>query len=82
MNPIVESILADRGITAEGLEDFLHPTIDKLAKPDELPGIARAAEIILDSILYRRKIVVFGDYDCDGVCATAIVARTLKALGG
>ena len=82
MSPIVEKILESRGITAAELEDFLHPTLDKLAKPEELPGIVKAADIILDSILYRRKIVVFGDYDCDGVCATAIVSRTLRALGG
>ena len=82
MNPIVSKILAARGITAAELEDFLHPTLDKLAKPEELPGIDKAADLILDSILYRRKIVVFGDYDCDGVCATAIVSRTLRALGG
>ena len=82
LHPIVEKILALRGITAADLEDFLHPTLDKLAKPEELPGIDKAADIILDSILYRRKIVVFGDYDCDGVCATAIVSRTLRALGG
>ena len=82
VSPIVTKILENRGITATELEDFLHPTLDKLAKPEELPGIDKAADLILDSILYRRKIVVFGDYDCDGVCATAIVSRTLRALGG
>ena len=82
MNPIVAKILESRGITAAELEDFLNPTLAKLAKPEELPGIVKAADIILDSVLYRRKIVVFGDYDCDGVCATAIVSRTLRALGG
>lgn len=82
MSPIVTKILERRGITAAELENFLHPTLDKLAKPEELPGIVKAADIILDSILYRRKIVVFGDYDCDGVCATAIISRTLRALGG
>ena len=82
MSPIVTKILEHRGIGAAELEDFLHPTLDKLSAPDELPGIVKAADIILDSILYRRKIVVFGDYDCDGVCATAIVSRTLRALGG
>ena len=81
-NPVIAKILALRGITAAELEGFLHPTLDKLAKPEELPGVVKAADIILDSILYRRKIVVFGDYDCDGVCATAIVSRTLRALGG
>ena len=82
LNPIVEKILTLRGIDDAAREDFLHPTLDKLAKPEELPGIDKAADIILDSVLYRRKIVVFGDYDCDGVCATAIISRTLKALGG
>ena len=82
MSPIVEKILALRGIDDAAREEFLHPTLDKLAKPEELPGIDKAADIILDSVLYRRKIVVFGDYDCDGVCATAIISRTLKALGG
>ena len=82
MSPIVAKLLEDRGITAADLEFFLQPTIDKLAKPEELPGIVEAAELILDSVVYRRKIVVFGDYDCDGICATAIVSRTLRALGG
>ena len=82
MSPIVTKILERRGITAADLGDFLHPTLDKLAAPEELPGIDKAADLILDSVLYRRKIVVFGDYDCDGVCATAIVSRTLRALGG
>ena len=61
MNPIVSKILESRGITAAELDDFLHPTLDKLAAPEELPGIVKAADFILDSILYRRKIVVFGD---------------------
>ena len=82
LNPIIERILESRGIVGAELEEFLHPTVDRLAKPEELPGIEKAAEVILDSVLYRRKIVVFGDYDCDGVCATAIVSRTLRALGG
>ena len=81
-NPVIAKILALRGITDAELEGFLHPTLDKLAKPEELPGVVKAADLILDSILYRRKIVVFGDYDCDGVCATAIISRTLRALGG
>ena len=82
MSPLVAKLLENRGISAADLEDYLHPTLDKLARPEELPGVVEAAEFILDSIMYRRKIVIFGDYDCDGVCATAILSRTLKALGG
>ena len=79
MNSLVEKILALRGISDDARDEFLHPTLDKLAAPEELPGIDKAADLILDSILYRRKIVVFGDYDCDGVCATAIVSAFIFA---
>lgn len=82
LNPILARILARRGLSDVEMEDFLHPTLDRLAKPEELPGVVEASDIIFDSVLYRRKIVIFGDYDCDGVCATAILSRTLRALGG
>lgn len=82
MSPIVDKLLERRGITAAELDDFLHPTLNRLANPEDLPGIVEAADIVLDSVVYRRKIVVFGDYDCDGVSATAIVSRALRALGG
>ena len=82
LNPIVERILELRGVDAAKRDEFLNPTIDRLADPADLPGIVQAADFILDSVVYRRKIVVFGDYDCDGVCATAIMSRTLQALGG
>ena len=82
LNPILSRILESRGIVGEKLEEYLNPTLDRLARPEDLPGVVKAADFILDSILYRRKIVLFGDYDCDGVCATAILSRTLRALGG
>jgi len=82
LSAILQGILERRGITAEALDEYLNPTIDRLAKPEELPGVVRAAEVVLDSLVYRRKIVIFGDYDCDGICATAILSKTLKALGG
>ena len=49
LHPIVEKILELRGIDDAARDEFLHPTLDKLAKPEELPGIDRAADIILVS---------------------------------
>ncbi len=46
-----------------------------------LPGVPEAVERILPFVGERRKIVVFGDYDADGVCATAILVRALRTLG-
>lgn len=41
-----------------------------------------AAQVILEHIERESEIAIFGDYDCDGVCSTAIMYRTIKALGG
>ena len=81
MNPLIAKILEDRGITGADLEHFLHPTLDQLPKPEELPGVVDAANVILAAYTAQKEIVVFGDYDCDGVCATAILSRALRAIG-
>ena len=78
---LIERILELRGISAEGLDEFLTPSIRDLAPSRELPNVDAAAEVILAAVCAKRKIVIFGDYDCDGVCATAILVRTLSALG-
>ena len=78
MNPIVEELLRRRGVG--DFAKFLNPSLDDLVSPEELPGVKEASAFILDTIAVGKKIVIFGDYDCDGVCATAILARTLIAL--
>ena len=79
MHPIVERLLRDRGIADP--EKFLKPTLADLPEPSELPGIAEAADVVLAAVADKLPIVVFGDYDCDGICATSIVVKTLSALG-
>ncbi|MBO7720919.1 MAG: DHH family phosphoesterase [Kiritimatiellae bacterium] len=82
LNAIVEKIIADRGVTAGEREAFLRPSVAGLAGPGELPGVVEAADVVLAAVAAGRETVVFGDYDCDGVCASAILSRTLRALGG
>ena len=79
---IVEALLARRGVSAADADGFLSPSLAGLADPSELPGVAAAADALLGALAGRRRIVVFGDYDCDGVCATAILVQTLRRLGG
>lgn len=74
-------ILEARGIEAADLDLFLNPSIGNLSKPTELPGIELAADLILRAFADHKRIVVFGDYDCDGVCATAIMVKALRSLG-
>ncbi len=81
LNPIVRQILEARGIAAAELGAYLNPRLANLIGNDSLPGVVEAATVILATVRARQLIVVFGDYDCDGICATAILTRTLSALG-
>ncbi len=79
---IIDRILDVRGIPESERRDFLNPSIDDLAPPEELPGVKEAAEAILAACESQRRIVVFGDYDCDGVCAAAIMMKAIKTVRG
>lgn len=80
--PLLARLLASRGVTAEGREAFFDPSLARLARPEALPGISEAVRVVLPFLRARRPIVVFGDYDADGVCAAAILVTALRRLGG
>jgi single-stranded-DNA-specific exonuclease len=81
VSSIVARLLAARGLTeAEAVRLFLGGTMNDLRDPELLPGIAEAAERILAAARAGRKIVIYGDYDADGMCATAILAGCLEAI--
>ena len=54
---------------------------DTVTDPAALPGAAAASELVLRHVEAGSRILVFGDYDVDGVCSTAMMIRTLRALG-
>jgi single-stranded-DNA-specific exonuclease len=79
---LVVSLLQHRGLT--GLDDikaFLEPNPAALRKPDLLPDIARATERITAALERRERILVYGDYDVDGVTGTALLVSVLAQLG-
>lgn len=73
---LLERVLAVRGISPHALE----PSLRQLHDPGLLPGIDRAASRLLDAAKAGERIVIYGDYDVDGITATAILYRMLKAL--
>lgn len=81
LEPLQARLLALRGVTAATLDGYLRPSLDSLLSPVDLPGVREASAEILAAVRDGRSIVVFGDYDCDGVCATAIMVSALRALG-
>lgn len=80
---LLQKILISRGITdMAAMEKFLNPSIKEyMPNPSVLRDMDRAAEIIADCILNNEKIAVYGDYDVDGITATAIFVKYLRALG-
>ena len=80
---LLARLLALRGVKdGDGAAHFLEPELGDLAKATELVGMEAAAAEIIAALRAKKQIVVFGDYDCDGVAATAILVRALRALGG
>jgi single-stranded-DNA-specific exonuclease len=61
---------------------FFQPRLSELSPPDGMLGRAEAAARLARAVRNRESIVVFGDYDCDGMTATAILTEVLRELGG
>ena len=81
-NPIIATLLANRGITnAIQAKAFIHPSLHDLRPPDKLRGIQKAVKRIYQAITADEKILIFGDYDVDGVTATAILYEFLSNAG-
>jgi len=79
----LSAILRTRGVdTEEKAERFLHPSLAQLHDPMLLQGMEKAVRIIRRALAEDKAILVYGDYDVDGVCATSILLETLREMGG
>lgn len=78
----IAAILTVRGFTEMvDAELFLHPRLSNLSDPFALPGMAHAVQRIWHAIDETEKIVVYGDYDADGVTSAALLSMVLRQLG-
>ena len=76
------SLLLCRGYSsADDIRAFLDPSPARLRKPDLLPDIAKATERVLAAIDRHERVLVYGDYDVDGVTGTVLLVSTLSRLG-
>lgn len=75
------ALLHARGIsTAEQAQAYLNPHKDQLHDPFLLHGIPEAVDLLRKAGEQNKVVAVYGDYDADGVCASAIVLEALEAL--
>ena len=78
----LSKVFINRGIKSkkESTRFFL-PTLEKLPNPFLMEGVKKSVSRIIEAINSKEKIVVYGDFDCDGITSTAILYSFLSSLG-
>lgn len=80
--PIICQILVQRGFaTPEDIQAFLDPTADAIHDPYLLHDMEKAVERLKKAIVDQEQIVIYGDYDADGITSTSLMYETLEQLG-
>ncbi|MBF0122261.1 MAG: single-stranded-DNA-specific exonuclease RecJ [Candidatus Omnitrophica bacterium] len=82
IHPIVAQILINRGVlTQEAAASFLSPQLDDLFDPFLLKGMDKAVARVRLAKANNEKVMIYGDYDVDGVTSVAVLWRALKKFG-
>ncbi|MDR3562738.1 MAG: single-stranded-DNA-specific exonuclease RecJ [Negativicutes bacterium] len=82
ISPVVAQVLINRGILdLESARHFLHGGVEGLGDPWLMAGMKPAVDRIKTALDRREKITIYGDYDVDGITASALVYRVLRQLG-
>lgn len=81
VSPVVAQLLLNRQHqTKESAKRFLEAPLAGLHRPETLPGIQAAVEVLHEAIQAKKKIAIYGDYDVDGVTGTAILLGLFQRL--
>ncbi|MDR2838907.1 MAG: single-stranded-DNA-specific exonuclease RecJ [Azonexus sp.] len=78
LHPLLARLYAARGVTDKAQLDY---DLKSLLPPASLTHASEAAQLLADAIEAEAKLLIIGDYDCDGATATAVGIRALRALG-
>ncbi len=79
---LASSLLYNRNIRTDAdAACFFNDGLDAMHSPSVLPGIGKAVEVILEAVRNNEGIGILGDFDADGITATAIIVLTLRKLG-
>ncbi|TFJ44013.1 single-stranded-DNA-specific exonuclease RecJ [Carnobacterium divergens] len=82
-SPLVTTLLVNRGLdTKDKVQHFLKPDETWIHDPFLMYDMEKTVERITQAIENGQKIIVYGDYDADGVTSTAVLKETIEMLGG
>jgi single-stranded-DNA-specific exonuclease len=80
--PLLARILAGRGVTVDGAESYLAPTLrDLMPDPSTLTDMDKAVDRLAKAIRDHERVAIFGDYDVDGATSAALMKLYLDAFG-
>ncbi len=80
--PLVARLLVNRGLNGvEEIEAFLDPSLERLYPPFGLADLEKAATRLGQAVRRGEPVAVYGDYDCDGITATAVLHQLFTELG-
>ena len=79
--PLIERLLSVRGIGTKEAADFLNPMGMTLLHPNVFTDMPKAVDRIVSAIDNKEKILIYGDFDADGVTSTSLLVKTLRYLG-
>ena len=79
---LIKRLLISRGIkTDEQIREFINPLEMKITSPDVFTDMQKTVERLSKAIENSETIIIYGDFDADGVTSTAVLYKTLKFLG-
>lgn len=80
-HPVTAKLLFSRGyINQESLELLFKPELSKLPDPNCITDMAKSVDRVSDAILKNQKIVIYGDYDVDGTCGSAVLSEFFSQI--
>jgi single-stranded-DNA-specific exonuclease len=83
ISPVLSQLLINRGIVdIESARTFIQSDLSLLSDPMLLPDIEKSSKRIIDALSKGEKVTVYGDYDVDGISATALMVQCLETLSG
>ncbi|MBU0701365.1 single-stranded-DNA-specific exonuclease RecJ [bacterium] len=81
ITPMLAKILANMRITKpEDVRRFLYPELKDMHSPFLMKGMEKVINRIIHAVDNKQKIMVYGDYDVDGITATALLVRVLRSM--
>ena len=82
LSPLLAQCLVNRGVvTKEEVSDFLKPKLKLLADPFLIPNMEVAVERLWKARSNNERLLIYGDYDADGITSTALLVEALTKLG-